>query len=960
MNQNNKDRQLSVFEIDANDDETDVVFLEQAYAYHQQLVAEENRLPLTRNLINLKGISTYEADPLPDHFNFFRVRPDATGRMSLSVIMKRTAAIRQLAYGTTPDAFDEYLQMSERILQLMVFRKCLKALIVCTGNGKIVQFHGMDNTVAGANNDINVLDNSSLFDDLLNDTAPVLSYVKIAVFDWNEVSLTRQEICSVHGLKGVKLNVEKIKKCETEIRILRFHYLSVLPSSSEVTYASATFPCIGRLVERLERPFFWIDVFAFPTLFPWHTGKSVSRDVIPKSSEFNVEHYATLVARGMSRNYTLDENTYPQFLRADDEGRNGFAFLYPNCRSYEGEDGERQRDEDEPNLLKTIIGHVVPLLPVAPARSSSELKASVDKLFDERECEPSHPAKKLKDDHGAPGGPTVDGKSQSLIQRLFAGALQNVKVRGGVMPTLPFVTSFVSTTSEHEGGDHTALLAGANLCTIGASQRFVISLDSSDHSSVNIAEAEVDSVVRTSVPIITSATTTPPTADHAAITKEKLVGSSIFSVDSPSAGESHPIPGGFSNCTGSDFLIGGIRTVIDPDSNLQKVYMSLSAEVRMHAKYNIRERKRLNSIVKEKDALLKANDELGALRRKKSIQSEVAALKERINLLETGKSRLDVKVADLAASVKDKEQEVADLDVAVTSVKLQNDNLVDQVHKLEASSTGLQKKVTAYENCLSQLEKFQDDRMRDMNDKFDKLDTGLIEMAIHLEERFYLRFLTTMSGRRWLLTHGLELAIAKCLNSTEYISTLGAAIGKAVEKGMMDGLSAVITHGAEGRDLTDVAAYNPSAEADYLSALQRLQSVNFSLISELKSNKDASIDTIMNLLRLEDSLAKKLDLTESQPHENIAKHRSALRDVFVLLSEPLSVTALTGTKSTLNVIPATIDTTTALSVTSVSASLIPLISTDDYEITHAEGEKSVGADANPLPDVDDAKLNIPQ
>nr|GFC23688.1 nucleotide-binding, alpha-beta plait [Tanacetum cinerariifolium] len=53
-----------------------------------------------------------EADPLLDHFNFFRVRPDATGRMSLSVIKKCTTAIRQLAYGTTPDAFDEYLQMN--------------------------------------------------------------------------------------------------------------------------------------------------------------------------------------------------------------------------------------------------------------------------------------------------------------------------------------------------------------------------------------------------------------------------------------------------------------------------------------------------------------------------------------------------------------------------------------------------------------------------------------------------------------------------------------------------------------------------------------------------------------------------------------------------------------------------------------------------------------------------------
>ncbi|GJV96517.1 ALP1-like protein [Tanacetum coccineum] len=87
----------------------------------------------------------------------------------------------------------------------MVFRECLEALIVCTGNEKIVQFHGRDNTVgeikkyptimleavasqdlwiwhaffgvAGANNDINVLDNSPLFDDLLDDKAPVAPYV---------------------------------------------------------------------------------------------------------------------------------------------------------------------------------------------------------------------------------------------------------------------------------------------------------------------------------------------------------------------------------------------------------------------------------------------------------------------------------------------------------------------------------------------------------------------------------------------------------------------------------------------------------------------------------------------------------------------------------------------------------------------------------------------------------------
>ncbi|GJW54702.1 hypothetical protein Tco_0098787 [Tanacetum coccineum] len=50
-------------------------------------------------------------DPLPQHFDFFQVRPDATGLPGFSVIMKCTSAIRQLAYGITPDALDEYLQM---------------------------------------------------------------------------------------------------------------------------------------------------------------------------------------------------------------------------------------------------------------------------------------------------------------------------------------------------------------------------------------------------------------------------------------------------------------------------------------------------------------------------------------------------------------------------------------------------------------------------------------------------------------------------------------------------------------------------------------------------------------------------------------------------------------------------------------------------------------------------------
>ncbi|GJX35085.1 hypothetical protein Tco_0246642 [Tanacetum coccineum] len=418
--------------------------------------------------------------------------------------------------------------------------------------------------------------------------------------------------------------------------------------------------------------------------------------------------------------------------------------------------------------------------------------------------------------------------------------------------------------------------------------------------------------------------------------------------------------------------------------------MSLSAKVRMRVEYNIKAKRRLRSAVDEKDELLKVRErEIENLKAqlllkeaeaaeairlrveackfetvKKSLQVEVEALKEHNTILEKKKNELDVKVVDLVASVKVREQEVADLDAVVASVKSQNDNLVNQVHELEASSAILREKVTVSEDCMGQL-------------------------------------------KRWLLTYNIELAVAKCLNSSEYLSALGAAIGKAIEKGKQYGLAARITHGKEGRDLADVAAYNPSTEVDYVFTLQQLQSVNFSLLTELKLNKDLSVETLMNILLLEETLTKRLGLNELQPHvdqlmvpihhspdqtivgatalslsldvsyarvqkirENIVNHKSAFHDVFIPLAEPFSAMALEGTGGTSKIVPATADTTMALSTTLASASTIIPISVDDYDVTGTDNQavvnenvtndNSTGGDVNPFPNVDDAELNVPE
>nr|GFD33846.1 hypothetical protein [Tanacetum cinerariifolium] len=57
----------------------------------------------------------------------FTSRLDCTGRMSISALMKCTAVIRQFTYGSTADAFDEYLQMSEHTARdaLFFFNMCI-------------------------------------------------------------------------------------------------------------------------------------------------------------------------------------------------------------------------------------------------------------------------------------------------------------------------------------------------------------------------------------------------------------------------------------------------------------------------------------------------------------------------------------------------------------------------------------------------------------------------------------------------------------------------------------------------------------------------------------------------------------------------------------------------------------------------------------------------------------------
>ncbi|GKD65546.1 hypothetical protein Tco_1307654, partial [Tanacetum coccineum] len=717
------------------------------------------------------------------------------------------------------------------------------------------------------------------------------------------------------------------------VNVLRYYRINLSQLSVIAAAKVSHFEILCRVhgIEPTVRLFrcFYVDSFACPASFPWHTDKNVSRDPFPKSTEFSADDYVVLVTHpapfqkflepflcliGMSQNYTLDEDTYPTFLHDDGTEMDLFAFIRV-ADPTKVKVGEREHAKEEARLLDSTVGHVVPLLSVTPARAESELEASIERLFDEggdadqgdfaaggghgaktesttgvriivaenmtaerltcprkkRQAATdasgsSHPPKKLRGGYKTSGEAATSGKSPSVLKELLASNMLNVEAGVAAVATLHMVTSSVSMTPP---------------------------------------PVMTEAVITTNVAIIPSAPA--PETSTRVVTP---VHASMFH-DSDSTGMVKPTAAGSSHVPGKELSLGSQEVDSENlheirDMDYEELFTEfnigttcqacLSAEVRMQIEYCLSERKGLESKCGRQEteaaevARLRAH--VSAFEAAERVHvDELNILRQKNLALEDERNSLNGKVTKLQSLVFAKGRELEDVDVIVTSLKFHNDGLVNQVHALEATCFGLHEQLSGYENLTERLEEFQDAQLKVINDKVAKLDADLAEMACHLEEKFYHHLLTTIFGRRWLLTYGMKLILIKCLNLLEYLTTLGAAISRAIEKGMQDGLAAGIDHGREGRSLTGV------------------------------SHKDASVEGIMNLLRLEGPLADDPGMGDLQP--DIESGQTLQRNASTSVS-----------------VPAATVTTTALSTTFAFASSIPPITVDDYEIVHADGQES--------------------
>ncbi|GKB14263.1 hypothetical protein Tco_0848186 [Tanacetum coccineum] len=87
--------------------------------------------------------------------------------------------------------------------------------------------------------------------------------------------------------------------------------------------------------------------------------------------------------------------------------------------------------------------------------------------------------------------------------------------------------------------------------------------------------------------------------------------------------------------------------------------------------------------------------------------------------------------------------------------------MLDQVHKLELSSADLRLKLETYEGVLAQLEEFQDNLMGPLRTRLAEIDADFTRCCMRFQESFHPHLLNVIAGRRWLLTHGVKLLLAK-------------------------------------------------------------------------------------------------------------------------------------------------------------------------------------------------------
>nr|GFB05011.1 hypothetical protein [Tanacetum cinerariifolium] len=193
--------------------------------------------------------------------------------------------------------------------------------------------------------------------------------------------------------------------------------------------------------------------------------------------------------------------------------------------------------------------------------------------------------------------------------------------------------------------------------------------------------------------------------------------------------------------------------------------------------------------------------------------------------------------------IQARESEIKNLE-ALLETEVNNERLSQQVDALQQQVSGEETLKAAFEEYKQQQDQLVEQRCAEMDARLDAL-------SIDFDEELYLHMLTAITDRRWVIGHGLRLAMMKCAESLEMRQAFADVVSLGVAKGMSEGLKHEVEHGHAQLTVESLKAYDPEAEAKFAAALQSLKDLKYPLLNKFEGLKDAPMDVIMAALYLE-------------------------------------------------------------------------------------------------------------
>ncbi|GJZ11805.1 hypothetical protein Tco_0546564 [Tanacetum coccineum] len=565
------------------------------------------------------------------------------------------------------------------------------------------------------------------------------------------------------------------------------------------TSAPSCFPKPPDSIKNWADHFFWVDSCVFPISVPLYTGGVLEKDSAPHLTARQeqtvklLESHKTPFRRypecflcfvGLSPYYPFDENSYPDFECPDGTDMGLLDFI-KTVDPQKVQAMEVQKGDDQVKLLESTQHCFMPLVIPAAGGSSSAAVVEIPALTEGGQEDVTEEDAYLE---------LADSDEGTVMVR-------QSEVDGQItLPLLPVVV--------------VKLLPVWNRVGRQESEGF---LDSSARTNLQICTT-VESSSVLAVPVDTIAAAITSTGAAATTKLATDVNPDLVSGPFPSWRSRKGLGSAASVSWGGGEVTRGAKTELELRNKLRVKY---AARGRLLEEKDLEILKLKSKLVEKKAEaaeVIRLRDQVLSLSEEKSaLTAEVSALNIIVTQKDHDISLLNSRATSLASTMDDAKVTCAEARHEITSLASERDRITSEVSFLRAG----------FQDFKERMEVQQEQQAQELYNCVVELKAHVMDVYGRLEGKFYPTYLTTLVGRRWLLTHGIQLALLKCLKSPEYQGTLGHALGQAVDFALED--------------------------------------VDFPLVSLLKSKKDARIDEVLDSFLLDGPIAGLPEAAYLQP-----------------------------------------------------------------------------------------------